>query len=85
MVTKQTVVPINILTPLSDKPMVNLLMLTKQCLGNNFESSVLTLAGALIILHYEDILGMQDECPLILCFSKSSGSGKAYCMYKYNV
>ena len=76
MITKLRVVPVHISLPLSSTPMINLLKLTKKCLHNNFHSSVLTLAGAVIVLHYEDILGMQDECPLILCFSQSSGSGK---------
>lgn len=82
MITKLRVVPVHISLPLSSTPMINLLKLTKKCLHNNFHSSVLTLAGAVIVLHYEDILGMQDECPLILCFSQSSGSGKpCYSVY----
>ena len=52
-----------------------LLSLTRQCLVNNFVSSFLTVAGAVLLLHYESILDMQDECPVVLCYSSTSGAG----------
>ena len=76
--TKARVVPISIVTPLSTAPLVNLIRTTKRCLDNNFYSSMFTLAGAAILLHYEQVLGLQDECPLVLCFSQSPGSGKTF-------
>ena len=77
MLIKARVVPISVITPLSPQPMIHLLRITKRCLDNNFLSSLVTLAGAVIVLHYEDVLGIQDECPLVLCFSPSPGSGIA--------
>ena len=78
MLIKACVVSIPVKTPLSPQPMVHLLKVSKKCLDNNFLSSLITLAGAVIILHYEDVLGMQDECPLVLCFSQSPGTGTVH-------
>lgn len=54
----------------------DLLAMSKRCLDNNFISSVLTLAGGIIVFHYESIIDLQDECPLILCYSRKSGTGE---------
>ena len=34
-----------------------------------------TIAGSLILFHYEAIIEQQAECPLLLCFSPSCGTG----------
>ena len=70
-------IPANVQLPLdtNSKPMIELLEASKNCLENNFISSFLTVAGSIVLLHYETILGMQDECPLILCYSSQSGTG----------
>ena len=73
--SKTRVIPVTISTPLSVEPMIQLLKISKKCLGNNFISSFLTVAGAGVLLHYESILGMQDECPLMLCYSSKPGTG----------
>lgn len=75
---KSKVIPLSIVTPLHLDPMVDVLSITKKCLDNNFISSFLTVAGAVILLHYESILELQDECPLILCFSTMPGTGDHY-------
>ena len=74
MLPKARVVSIPVTTPLSPQPMIHLIKMTKHSLDNNFLSFFVTLAGAVIVLHYEDILGIQDERPLVLCFSPSPGT-----------
>ena len=72
---KSRVNPVPVATPLCANSLVDILSLTRQCLVNNFVSSFLTVAGAVLLLHYESILDMQDECPLVLCYSSTSGAG----------
>ena len=67
--------PVPVATPLCAKSLIDILSLTRQCLVNNFVSSFLTVAGAVLLLHYESILDMQDECPVVLCYSSISGAG----------
>ncbi len=69
-------IPVSIAMPLDVQPLRNLLLVAKQCLGNNFMGSLLTIAGSIIAFHYESILEIQDECPLVLCHSYLSGTGK---------
>jgi len=40
-------------------------------------SSFIALAGGIVAFHFETIHGQQDECPIILCYSKASGTGIA--------
>ena len=61
--------------PLELAPLAEMLKTAKLCLCNNFISSFITLVGAIIAFHYESIMDIQDECPLILCYSSSSGTG----------
>lgn len=70
------VVPLPVCLPLSACGLSNLLRIAKKCLGNNFVASFLTIAGCLTAFHYEALLELQDECPMILCYSKESGTGK---------
>lgn len=73
--TKPKVLAIPIRTPLCLDSLIELLSITKDCLGPNFISSFLTVTGAALILHYESILDFQDECPIVLCYSSAPGSG----------
>ena len=70
------VVPLPISLPPSSEPLILLLKMAKKCLGNNFMSSFMTTAGCVMAFHYTSLLEIQDECPLILCYSKTSGTGK---------
>ena len=79
-----TLVPVQLSQPLCTTPLLRLLEIARQCLHNNFISTVLTVIGGIISFHYESILQIQDECPLFLCFSRESGTGKSpthTCMY----
>ena len=68
-------VPLHISTPLCEAPLLELLKTAKECLSNNFMSSLVMMAGSIIAFHYESILDLQDECPLIMGFSRESGTG----------
>ena len=70
--------PLDIILPLSTEPLTDLLAITKKCLDNNFVSSFLAIIGCVIAFHYEAIMNIQDECPLILCYSRESGTGITY-------
>ena len=72
-----TLVPVQLSQPLCATPLLRLLEIARQCLHNNFISTVLTVIGGIISFHYESILQIQDECPLFLCFSRESGTGKS--------
>ena len=61
--------------PLSLEPLITLLYTSKKCLDDNFISSFLTVVGCIMVFHYESLLDIQDECPLILCYSRQSGTG----------
>ena len=69
------VVALSISTPLSGAPLLELLKTAKECLDNNFLSSLVMMAGGIVAFHYESILDLQDECPLIMGFSRESGTG----------
>ena len=47
-----------------------------QCLKNNFYSFFLAVSGGVMAHHYEKVLEIQDECPLVLCYSASCGTGE---------
>ena len=64
-----------IVEPLQLEPLNELLSTARICLDNNFVSSFLTLVGSIVAFHYTSVLTTQDECPLILCYSKESGTG----------
>lgn len=63
--------------PLEVNPLIELIRLQKDCLKNNFMSSFIALAGGIVAFHFETIQDQQDECPIILCYSKASGTGIA--------
>ena len=37
----------------------------------------MTIAGSIILFHYEAVIEQKVECPLVLCFSPSCGTGTA--------
>ena len=71
----------NIHLPLDKSGLGKLLHIQKDLLKSNFLSSFLTLAGSVVLFHFEAIKEIQDECPVIVCYSKQSGTG----MYKINM
>ena len=53
-----------------------------RCLKNNFYSFfILAVSGGVMALHYEKVLEIQDECPLVLCYSASCGTGEYLHLY----
>ena len=56
-----------------------------RCLKNNFYSFFLAVSGGVMALHYQKVLEIQDECPLVLCYSASCGTGEYLHLYlNYN-
>ena len=39
-------------------------------------SFCMAVSGGVMALHYEKVLEIQDECPLVLCYSASCGTGE---------
>ena len=76
--------PISVALPLEKNPLLKLLETVKLCLDNNFLSCFMTIVGGIIGFHYESIMDIQDECPLFLCYSRESGTGKGVCGRFYN-
>ena len=70
-----SLVPLPISLPLRLRPLIRLLTIARKCLDNNFLGSFLTMVGCIMVFHYESIPDIQDECPLILCYSRNSGTG----------
>ena len=67
--------PAMIFLPLRLQPLQDLIRVMREYLGNNFLSGFATIAASIIIFHYQSVLNQQDECPLILCYSHSNGTG----------
>ena len=42
---------------------------------SNFIPCFLVIAGSVLILHYEMVMDMMDCCPVVLAYSKESGTG----------
>ena len=49
-------------------------MAAKECLGQNFVPTFLTIAGSVLAFHYESVVKMDDSCAITLCYSQSSGT-----------
>ncbi len=62
--------------PFSLEPLKKLLATERRCLDNNFVSGFLTLVGSVVAFHYSSIIDIHEECPLVLCYSKGSGTGR---------
>lgn len=67
--------PMKICIPLDDAILRTALSVLKDALHNNFFSSFMAIAGSVLLFHYEAIQEIQDQCPILLCFSKESGTG----------
>jgi len=61
--------------PLSTIPFKELIATEKAGLANNFISAFIAHAGSVIVFHSEALKEIQDDCPIILCYSKHSGTG----------
>ena len=61
--------------PLNNDCLREALAVQKEALSNNFISSFIALAGSVVLFHFEAIKEIQDECPLVLCYSKECGTG----------
>ena len=73
-------IPATIHLPLNINHFVVMLKAAKACLLNNFLSCFATIAGSLVLFHYETIREQKDACPLIMCYSSSCGTGKNLCI-----
>jgi len=67
--------------PLSIISFVELLSAEKTGLANNFVSAFIAHAASAVVFHSEAIKELQDDCPIILCFSKYSGTGRYVICY----
>jgi len=71
--------------PLSTDSFVDLLLAEKTGLQNNFISAFIAHAASAVVFHSEALKDLQDDCPVILCYSKHSGTGicitKLYTLY----
>lgn len=72
---KQYLVPSVIHLPLGLEPLQQLISTAKDLLSNNFNSCFATIAGSVLLFHYQVIMEEQDECPLVLCYSRGNGTG----------
>ena len=72
-------VPAKVHLPPRNGKLSDLLEVAKECLNNNFFSCFATVAGSLLLFHYEYIQEKHSCCPLVLCYSTSCGTGT--CMH----
>ena len=61
--------------PLCTNSLVQLIAAEKEGLADNFISSFIVHAGSLVVFHSEVLKEIQDDCSIILCYSKHSGTG----------
>ena len=54
----------------------------QRCLNNNFCSFFMAMSGAVMALHFHNVMSLHDECPIILCYSPSCGTGED-CAFAY--
>ena len=50
-------------------------------MGSNFIPCFLVIAGSVLTLHYETVMGMVDCCPIVLAYSKESGTGVSHTIW----
>ena len=75
----QCISPLNVSIPCSLTPLRELIALSKQSLKNNFLPCVIGIASSILPFHYQSIMEIQDECPLILLYSSHYGAGMCIC------
>ena len=61
--------------PLSTTAFKQLIAAEKVGLANNFTSAFISHAGSVVVFHSEVLKEIQDDCPIILCYSSHSGTG----------
>ena len=69
--------------PLSSTSFKDLLTAEKVGLANNFISAFIAHAGSVVVFHSDTIKEIQDDCPIILCYSKYSGTGTTFDFSKH--
>jgi len=62
--------------PLTTTPFKKLIAAEKAGLANNFISAFVAHAGSIVVFHSEALKEIQDDRPIILCYSKHSGTGR---------
>ena len=68
--------------PLGIQGLEDVLNTAKVCIDSNFIPSFLTIAGSVLALHYEKVMGMLDCCLIALAYSKESGTGASHTQLK---
>ena len=63
---------------MSAKGFQKLCATAQECLSNNFLSFFAAVSGAVMSLHFEQVVHLNDECPIVMCYSSSCGTGKYY-------
>ena len=69
--------------PLATTPFKELIAAEKVGLANNFVSAFISHAGSIVLFHSEELKEIQDDCPIILCYSNYSGTGIVILHYVY--
>ena len=64
--------------PLGIQGLEDVLNTAKACSGSNFIPTLLTIAGNVLALHNEMVMGMLDCCFIALAYSKDSGTGASH-------
>lgn len=58
------------------KGIQGVLKAAKECLPHNFQSFYQVLSGMCMAMHFEEIIELQAECPMVLAYSEVTGTGK---------
>ena len=65
-----------VVRPLNVLGVQKVLEVAKQFYDNNFMSFYLAISGAVMALHCQEVININDECPIVMCYSSSCGTGK---------
>ena len=63
---------LQVVRPLNVLGVQKLLEVAKQFYDNNF---YLAISGAVMALHCQEVININDECPIVMCYSSSCGTG----------
>lgn len=69
---------LQVMRPLSMAGLQRLCTTTKELFNNNFPSFYLAVSGAVMALHCQTVIRLHDECPIVLCYSSSCGTGEYF-------
>ena len=64
---------LQVVRPLNVLGVQKLLEVAKQFYDYNFMSFYLAISGAVMALHCQEVIN--DECPIVMCYSSSCGTG----------